>query len=226
MATSVEHVFASVLHTHFTAVILLPLRETAELIENVCDWPHYVIKFTQSECSFWHSPGLLTVLLRLHSLQYHAGNHHFGLWVSQPIVRLTTRESLFLHSRTVCSRRGEYWAEEAGCNFWVVTLRRNLHFTQSHGMQWGSLMLLRRVFLYPVIALSAVVSHVYALPLRMPCRWCLHVSGQYMRGGRRFGRLSVWMKEQAREVINKIDSRHLTGPWLECLKGCSVFVRS
>lgn len=40
------------------------------------------------------------------------------------------------------------------------------------------MMLLTFVFPHPVIALSAVVSHVYTLPLRMPRRWCLHHSGR------------------------------------------------
>lgn len=179
MATSVQHVLTSVFTYSQCCCYSSCMKRNCKLIENVCNWPHYVIKFTQSECSFWHSPGHLSVLLWLHSLQYHTGNHHFGLWVSQPIVRHTTRESSRLHSRTVCGMRGEYWAEEAGCNFLGCgsqkksTLPSEAFLFTLTLTECCSPMLLRHVFLYPVIALSAVLSHVYPLPLRMPCRWCL-----------------------------------------------------
>lgn len=39
------------------------------------------------------------------------------------------------------------------------------------------MVLLTSVFPLPVIALSAVLSRVYTLPLRTPRRWCLHHSG-------------------------------------------------
>lgn len=100
-------------------------------------------------------------------------------------VTRTTRESSRLLG--LGSTTDERWAEETGCNFWICwSLKKSplpnaaggsraIVFTNSS--EWWSVVLLTFVFPLPVIALSAVVSRVYTLPLRMPRRWCLHHSG-------------------------------------------------
>lgn len=101
-------------------------------------------------------------------------------------VRHTTRESSRLLG--LGSTRSERRAEQTGCNFWICGVSEENSTSQSCGRppsycirfnnsECWSVVLLTFVFPLPVIALSAVVSHVYTLPLRTPRRWCLHHSG-------------------------------------------------
>lgn len=57
MATSVRRVLTPLQHPEPCCYCLLHEVKPQKLMENACNWPHYVIRFTPSECSSWCSPG-------------------------------------------------------------------------------------------------------------------------------------------------------------------------
>lgn len=127
----------------------------------------------------------------------------------EPSIRLCIAQSVFQpgshHAFSASTPPGTCWAEGTGCNFWALWLSEEIPTSKAAGGSQAIVFTVttqsvevrccwRTCFLtsYCIKCCGEACLH---LPLRMPCRWCLHHSGQCASHGWKCGESTCWNEE-------------------------------